>query len=236
MHFGIGGSEDGHLFYPKKVVAFRSRIGEGGYIIVDKGENKARLQLFSKRGEFIRRLQTPYLEYVSALTVNDASHLVVFSSSVMMFILDIDLLEPLVLKWNDCTKAIGEPSDVAVFRDRYYVTDYKNHCVVALNNDGEFFCEVLCRFGSFESTPYPIGVDVSTNGDVLVADSHGNHFHIYCCTTDGQRLQEFECSQLKISRCVGLRLTSEGFLISVSKHNHTLLIFSTIFVNPPAPL
>uniref|UniRef100_A0A8R1TZC6 B box-type domain-containing protein n=1 Tax=Onchocerca volvulus TaxID=6282 RepID=A0A8R1TZC6_ONCVO len=239
MHFGIGGSEDGHLFYPKKVVAFRSRIGEGGYIIVDKGENKARLQLFSKRGEFIRRLQTPYLEYVSALTVNDASHLVVFSSSVMMFILDIDLLEPLVLKWNDCTKAIGEPSDVAVFRDRYYVTDYKNHCVVALNNDGE----VLCRFGSFESTPYPIGVDVSTNGDVLVADSHGNHFHIYCCTTDGQRLQEFECSQLKasyfsyvISRCVGLRLTSEGFLISVSKHNHTLLIFSTIFVNPPAPL
>ncbi|VDN95598.1 unnamed protein product [Brugia pahangi] len=239
MHFGIGGSEDGHLFYPKKVVAFRSRIGEGGYIIVDKGENKARLQLFSKRGDFIRRLQTPYLEYVSALTVNEASHLVVFSSSVMMFILDIDLLEPLVLKWNDCTKAIGEPSDVAVFRDRYYVTDYKNHCVVALNSDGE----VLCRFGSFESTPYPIGVDVSTNGDVLVADSHGNHFHIYCCATDGQRLQEFECSQLKasyfnfaVSRCVGLRLTSEGFLISVSKHNHTLLIFSTVFVNPPAPL
>lgn len=59
--------------------------------------------------------------------------------------------------------------------------------------------EVLCRFGSFESTPYPIGVDVSTNGDVLVADSHGNHFHIYCCATDGQRLQEFECSQLKAS-------------------------------------
>lgn len=58
MHFGIGGSEDGHLFYPKKVVAFRSRIGEGGYIIVDKGENKARLQLFSKRGDFIRRLRT----------------------------------------------------------------------------------------------------------------------------------------------------------------------------------
>lgn len=57
MHFGIGGSEDGHLFYPKKVVAFRSRMGEGGYIIVDKGENKARLQLFSKRGDFIRRLR-----------------------------------------------------------------------------------------------------------------------------------------------------------------------------------
>lgn len=55
----------------------------------------------------------------------------------MMFILDIDLLEPLVLKWNDCTKAIGEPSDVAVFRERYYVTDYKNHCVVALNSDGK---------------------------------------------------------------------------------------------------
>lgn len=57
MQFGSGGSDEGHLFYPKKAVAYKPRIGESGYVIVDRGENKARLQLFTKRGEFVRRIR-----------------------------------------------------------------------------------------------------------------------------------------------------------------------------------
>ncbi|VDK35956.1 unnamed protein product [Gongylonema pulchrum] len=195
MQFGNCGPDDNHLYYPKKALAYESRIGEGGYIVVDRGETKARMQLFSKRGEFI---PSPAVEYVSAMTMNDSLNLVVFTSLVKMYFLDIDQLEPLVLRTVDCSKFIGEPSDVAFYRNRYFVTDYKHHCVASLNAEGE----LLCRFGSYETTPYPIGIDVSQSGDVLV------------------------------SRCVGLRLTAEGFLVSVSKHNHTLLIFSTIFVNP----
>lgn len=58
MQFGIAGTDDGHLFYPKKVVALRPRasLPDGGYIVVDKGDNKARLQLFSKVGEFIHKI------------------------------------------------------------------------------------------------------------------------------------------------------------------------------------
>lgn len=61
-----------------------------------------------------------------------------------------------------------------------------------------FAGDLVRRFGAFEHTPYPIGVDVSKTGDVLVADSHGNHFHILVCSKTGQRLQDFECTQLKV--------------------------------------
>lgn len=73
------------------------------------------------------------------MTMNDASNLVVFSSSVVLFVLDIEAPDPVMLKWLDCSKVVGEPSDVAVFRDRYFVTDYKNHCVVSLSINGMFF-------------------------------------------------------------------------------------------------
>ncbi|VDM26968.1 unnamed protein product [Toxocara canis] len=197
MQFGVAGTDDGHLFYPKKVIAVKPRpsLPDGGYIVVDKGDNKARLQLYSKIGEFIHKIVATYIEYVSALTVNDAGHLVVFNSTSAMFVLDIEQGPTAkILKWADCGKVLCEASDVSVFEGLYYVTDYKQHCVVVLTIDGD----LVRRFGAFEHTPYPIGVDVSKAGDVLVADSHGNHFHILVCSKTGQRLQDFECTQLKV--------------------------------------
>ncbi|VDK52758.1 unnamed protein product [Anisakis simplex] len=230
MQFGVAGTEDGQLFYPKKVVALRPRpsLPDGAYIVVDKGDSKARLQLFTKVGEFIHKIVATYIEYVSALTVNESGHLVVFNSTGAMFVLDIDQGPTAkVLKWADCGKVLCEASDVSVFEGLYYVTDYKQHCVVVLTIDGE----LVRRFGAFQHTPYPIGVDVSKAGDVLIADSHGNHFHILVCSKTGQRLQDFECTQLKVSRCVGLRITSEGNIVSISKHNHNVLMFNTLYLS-----
>lgn len=227
--FGLSGTDEGHLYYPKKIIAVRMRgiLCDGaGYVIVDKGENKARLQLYSKTGEFIRKIVAPFIEYVSALTTNECGHLVVFSSSSMMFVLDIEQIPAKVIKWADCSKILGEPSDVSVFEGLYYVSDYKLHCVVVLNIDGE----LVRKFGSFESTPYPIGVDVCKSGDVLVADSHGNHFHILACAKTGQKIQDFECTQIKVSRCQGLRITSDGQVVSISKHNHYVLMFNTVYL------
>lgn len=229
VQFGLPGYEEGHLIYPKKAVALRPRgsLTEGGYIIVDKGDTKARLQLFSKTGEFIRRIFAPFIEYVSALTTNDNGHLVVFGSSSTMFVFDVEQTPAKVLKWADCSKVLEEPSDVSVYEGLYYVTDYKQHCIVVLNIEGD----LVRKFGSFEHTPYPIGIDISKAGDVLIADSHGNHFHILACTKTGQKLQDFECTQIKVSRCVGLRITSEGLIVSISKHNHSVFLFNTLYLN-----
>lgn len=223
--FGTGGSEDGNLFYPKKVIPYRPYFMQG-YIVVDKGETKARLQLFSRSGEFVRRIVAPFIDYVAALTMNESGKLVIFSSASMMFVLDIEQDPALVLKWSDCSKSLSEPSDVALYERLYYVTDYKQHRVVVFNIEGE----TIRVFGSMETTPYPIGIDISKAGDVLVADSHGNHFHILALSNLGQKVQDFECTQIKVSRCVGVRITSEGLVVSISKHNHNVLLFDTLYL------
>uniref|UniRef100_A0A0N5B0T7 B box-type domain-containing protein n=1 Tax=Syphacia muris TaxID=451379 RepID=A0A0N5B0T7_9BILA len=239
VSFGVPGVEEGHLFYPKKVVAYRSYFNQG-YIILDKGDGKARLQLFSKNGEFLRRivehftryLVAPYFEQVAAIVVNESAQVVIFSSGSIMFVLDIEQESASVLKWADCSKHLSEPSDVAVYERLYYVTDYKQHRIVVFNIEGE----VVRQFGSKEVTPYPIGIAISKEGDVLVADSHGNHFHILAFSRSGQRVQDFECSQIKatallVSRCVGVRITSEGWVVSLSKHNHNVLLFDTLYLD-----
>ncbi|VDK75727.1 unnamed protein product [Anisakis simplex] len=196
MQFGVAGTEDGQLFYPKKVVALRPRpsLPDGAYIVV---VSLCHYYFIDFILNFLLELAT-YIEYVSALTVNESGHLVVFNSTGAMFVLDIDQGPTAkVLKWADCGKVLCEASDVSVFEGLYYVTDYKQHCVVVLTIDGE----LVRRFGAFQHTPYPIGVDVSKAGDVLIADSHGNHFHILVCSKTGQRLQDFECTQLKLIIC-----------------------------------
>lgn len=60
---------------------------------------------------------------------------------------------------------------------------------------------MIRTFGSMETTPYPIGIDISKEGDVLVADSHGNHFHILAFSKSGQKVQDFECTQIKVGSC-----------------------------------
>lgn len=67
MQFGNNGPEESHLSFPKKVVACRSRAPEGAYVVVDRGENRARLQVFTRRGEFVRRLSKFSCSYFSVV-------------------------------------------------------------------------------------------------------------------------------------------------------------------------
>lgn len=48
-------------------------------------------------------------------------------------------------------------------------------------------------------THFPSGIDVSTVGDILVGDSHGNRFHIAIFSRDGSLLSEFECPHVKVN-------------------------------------
>lgn len=52
--------------------------------------------------------------------------------------------------------------------------------------------------GEPSQTPYPIGIDVSKNGDVLVADTHGNHLHVVVFTPDGSLQQSFTHNEFRV--------------------------------------
>jgi hypothetical protein len=56
----------------------------------------------------------------------------------------------------------------------------------------------ITKFGNSVHTPYPVGIDISKTGDVLVGDSHGNHFHIVVFTINGKLLQDYRCTAHKV--------------------------------------
>lgn len=58
----------------------------------------------------------------------------------------------------------------------------------------------MTKYGNNTLTPYPIGIDISKSGDILVGDSHGNHFHVVAFNCQGKPQQEFKCMTLKVCR------------------------------------
>lgn len=97
---------------------------------------------------------------------------------------------------------------------------------MVFNEEGEY----MRRIGCESVTNFPNGVDLSDAGDVLVADSHGNRFHVAVFSRSGTLLSEFECPHVKVSRCCGLKITSEGYVVTLAKNNHYVLIVNTLYI------
>ena len=87
--------------------------------------------------------------------------------------------------------------------------------------------QLVARIGGEGLTSFPNGVEVSASGALLVADSHGNRLHVcvFGPRERGRLLAEFECLDLRVSRCSGLRLASDGRLVTLARSNKQLLVF-----------
>lgn len=42
---------------------------------------------------------------------------------------------------------------------------------------------------------------------------------------------EFECPYVKVSRCCGLKITSEGYVVTLAKNNHHVLVLNTLYIS-----
>ncbi len=90
---------------------------------------------------------------------------------------------------------------------------------------------LLRKIGVESVTPFPNGIDISDFGDVLIGDSHGNQFHIAVYSNSGSELLgQFTCPSVKVSRCCGLKITSEGCLVTLAKNNHHVLVLNTLYI------
>ncbi|KAG1670646.1 Brain tumor protein [Nymphon striatum] len=220
--FGVPGKEEGQLWYPRKVAVMRN---SGKYVVCDRGNERSRMQIFSKTGHFIKKIAIRYIDIVAGLAITDEGHIVAVDSvSPTVFIIGEsgDLL-----RWFDCSDYMREPSDIAISQKEFYVCDFKGHCVVVFNNEGTFSRRIGCE----NVTNFPNGIDISDAGDVLVGDSHGNRFHVAVFQRDGSLLSEFECPYVKVSRCCGLKITSEGYVVTLAKNNHHVLILNTLYIS-----
>uniref|UniRef100_A0A182PA16 B box-type domain-containing protein n=1 Tax=Anopheles epiroticus TaxID=199890 RepID=A0A182PA16_9DIPT len=201
--FGVPGKEEGQLFYPRKVAVMRT---SAKFVVCDRGNERSRMQIFSKNGHFIKKIAIRYIDIVAGLAVTNKGLIVAVDSvSPTVFIICED---GNLIHWFDCSDFMREPSDIAINGTDFFVCDFKGHCVAVFSEEGTF----KYRIGSEKITCFPNGIDISDAGDVLIGDSHGNRFHVACYSKDGQLQSEFECPYVKVSRCCGLKITSEGYV------------------------
>ncbi|XP_058058696.1 B-box type zinc finger protein ncl-1 [Anopheles bellator] len=219
--FGVPGKEEGQLFYPRKVAVMRT---SAKFVVCDRGNERSRMQIFSKNGHFIKKIAIRYIDIVAGLAVTNKGLIVAVDSvSPTVFIISED---GNLMHWFDCSDFMREPSDIAINGTDFFVCDFKGHCVAVFSEEGTF----KYRIGSEKITCFPNGIDISDAGDVLIGDSHGNRFHVACYSKDGQLQSEFECPYVKVSRCCGLKITSEGYVVTLAKNNHHVLVLNTLYI------
>ncbi|UMM23556.1 hypothetical protein L5515_004220 [Caenorhabditis briggsae] len=231
---GRPGTDDGQLCFPRKVIALRGDIVR--YVVLDKGgDGKTRAQIFEARGEFVKRLNMMALVprggiEVSAAAATPNGQLLLVDTAGFVYSIDVDA--PRVTFWFDASSQLGEASDVAMFDNLIYITDFKHHCVQVYTSEGKF----IRKMGEPSQTPYPIGIDVSKAGEVLVADTHGNHLHVVVFSPEGQHIHSFTHNEFRLSRCVGLRIAKSGHIVTLCKHNHTLFVFKPLILPNGIPV
>nr|VZI18480.1 unnamed protein product [Spirometra erinaceieuropaei] len=220
--FGVSGRVDGLLWYPRKVAIIRQ---SQRYVVCDRGNERSRMQLFSRSGHFVRRIQIKYIDIVAGLAINQHGHIVAIDSvSPSAFVLSE---EGELIRWFDCSNYMKEPSDVAIHGREYYICDFKAHCVIVFQEDGTY----IRRIGGETITDFPNGIDVSDHGDVLVGDSHGNRFHIAVFNRTGDLLSEFVCNQTKVSRSCCLKITTEGYVVTLARSSNNVLVLDTLYIS-----
>ncbi|VEN38146.1 unnamed protein product [Callosobruchus maculatus] len=198
FQFGIPGKEEGQLWYPRKVAVMRTT---GKYVVCDRGNERSRMQIFTKNGHFLKKIAIRYIDIVAGLAVTSRGEIVAVDSvSPTLFI-------------------IAESKE-------FYVCDFKGHNVVVFSEEGQY----LRRIGCETLTNFPNGIDISDAGDILIGDSHGNRFHVTVFARDGSLISEFECPYVKVSRCCGLKITSEGYVVTLAKNNHHVLVLNTLYI------
>lgn len=185
------------------------------------------MQIFSRTGQFLARIHIKYIDIVAGLAVTEDGNIVAVDSvSATLFVISES---GECLKCFQCGVHMQEPSDIAVHNGMFYICDFKGHCVVVFNENGEF----MGKIGDKKWTNYPNGIDIAENGDILCGDSHGNKFHIVVFDKNGKFQQEYECLSAKVSRCCGLKITKEGYIVTLAKNNHHVLVLDKFEIDSP---
>uniref|UniRef100_A0A0K0F823 RING-type domain-containing protein n=1 Tax=Strongyloides venezuelensis TaxID=75913 RepID=A0A0K0F823_STRVS len=223
--FGSGGCEEGLLYYPKKIVTFQVR-GNWMHIILDRGA-PSRLQIFTYDGMFKCRFNSGInSDNINAMSFDEENEtLLIIDNKGIITGFGVDLIPEVHRRLViNCGRHIREPSDVLYNKGYYYISDYKSHNVCVFDNQAN----LVKKFGNSSISPYPVGLSITSNDIILVGDSHGNRYHISGFNIDGILVTEHECPDVKVSRCVGLKVGSDGNIITVSKQNNLVLVFNPL--------
>ncbi|KRY41968.1 E3 ubiquitin-protein ligase TRIM33 [Trichinella spiralis] len=210
-----------HLISPRRVILSR----DGTQIIVgDCPNDQTRLVYFTRCGKYIKHNSTPFVQALRGLAISWKGEIVMIDMSEESVIFLTESFE--ILHCFSYQPAVGEPSDLAVVGDELYIADLSSHTVSVFSHTGS----ILRKIGGEHFTPYPFGVDVSDEGDVVVGSWHGNQIYVVVFKKNGDSLCHYQCSEIPMKRCNGLRITSQGFIAIMSMESCSFLVLDTLYV------
>ena len=61
------GREEGQLWYPRKVAVMRA---SGKFVVCDRGNERSRMQIFTKNGHYIKKIAIRYIDIVAGLAIS----------------------------------------------------------------------------------------------------------------------------------------------------------------------
>lgn len=104
------------MWFPRKVAVMKTN---SKFVVCDRGNERSRMQIFTKNGHYIKKIAIRYIDIVAGLAVTNQGHIVAVDSvSPTVFIIseDGDLVH-----WFDCSDHMREPSDIAISGKSYYL-------------------------------------------------------------------------------------------------------------------
>lgn len=84
----------------------------GKFVVCDRGNERSRMQIFTKNGHFLRKIAVRYIDIVAGLAVTSDGNIVAVDSvtpTVFVISENGDLIS-----WFDCSECMREPSDIAI--------------------------------------------------------------------------------------------------------------------------
>ena len=82
------GKEEGKLWYPRKIAVLKD---SGNFVVCDRGNERSRMQIFSRMGHYVRRIQIRFIDIVAGLAIDRFNRIVAVDSvTPTIFILSED--------------------------------------------------------------------------------------------------------------------------------------------------
>lgn len=205
-----------------------SRADNPLFVVCDRGVDRSRLQIFTPLGEFVRQIRLLNVDIVSGL-VSTQDRKIILVDSIRADVLVLSEFGQLLLHFN-CGMQVKEPGEIAFHEFKFFICDFQGHSIVVFNFKGDFLYKIGTEF-SGGLMNYPNGIDISNNGEILVADSHGNQFHMHIFNSStGRLLATFRYPNKNVSGLAGLKCAGNGNIVSLLKNIRSILVFNTVSV------
>lgn len=120
---------------------------------------------------------------------------------------------------------LGEPWGIAATDELIYVTDWHKSCIHIFNTSGKYKESLGCRDGQTSVLKHPIGVTVTPDGHLIVADQ-GSH----CVWKIAMRKDMTEFQQIGSNSVFdspyGVAVTQKGFIVVTDTGTSQVYLFS----------